>query len=297
MGENLRERVQARNNAAEPGNEVAKAEPATIGQQIRNMEDQFQMAMPKGKEAVQIVRDALTALRTTKNLERCESTSVLGAVMTCAQLGLRLGVLGHAWVLPFWADRDHCYKAQFVIGYQGLVELAYRSGRVADLVARTVYENDTFDVEYGLSDKLVHKPTLKGTRGTPSAYYAVARFTTGGHAFYVMTHDEMQEYRDEYASAKNRQGQIVGPWVDHFEDMALKTTVRQLAKWMPKSTDFASAIEADGTVRVDLNPNPDALLHGVHPETVDGELVDEPASAAGDDTSAEGADRESKTAQ
>lgn len=289
MGENLRERVQARNapaGPAAPGAEVATVETPTIGQRISGMEPEFQKGMPRGREAAQIVRDALTALRTTRNLERCEPMSVLGAVMTCAQLGLRIGVLGHAWVLPFWdknlvsvdergVERKGGYKAQFIIGYQGLVDLAYRSGKVASLIARPVYENETFEVEYGLSDKLVHKPIIKGTRGAPIAYYAVTHLTTGGHAFYVMSHDEMLEYRDEYATAKNQKGQIVGPWRDHFEDMALKTTVRQLSKWMPKSTDFASAIEADGTVRVDLNPNPDALLHGTHPDTVDGEIVDE----------------------
>lgn len=272
MGEALKDRVQARNGT---GGEVAKREGSTtLAQQIKGMEQQFQLAMPKGMEAAQIIRDALTALRTTKNLAQCEATSVLGALMTCSQLGLRPGVLGHAWVLPFWDNRARGYKAQLVIGYQGLVELAHRSGRIESLIARTVYANDPFDVEYGLSDKLLHKPTLKGSRGEPVAYYAVVKYKGGGHAFFVMTHDEMAEYRDRYATAKTKEGKLVGPWRDNFEGMALKTTVRQLAKWMPKSTELASAIEADGTVRLDLTPNPDAMLHGEHPETLDGEVVE-----------------------
>ena len=58
--------------------------------------------MPKGVEAAQLVRDALTAVRTNPKLAECEPNSVLGSLMTCAQLGLRPGVLGHAWLLPFW---------------------------------------------------------------------------------------------------------------------------------------------------------------------------------------------------
>ena len=40
----------------------------TLADQIRSMERQFQAAMPKGAEAAQLVRDALTALRMTRDL-------------------------------------------------------------------------------------------------------------------------------------------------------------------------------------------------------------------------------------
>ncbi|HET9892614.1 MAG TPA: recombination protein RecT [Mycobacterium sp.] len=287
MGNDLARRVRENTNgtSAVAGTAVEKADrdngAPSLGQQIQQMQQHFQLAMPRGVEAVQLIRDALTCLRTTKNLAKCEPQSVLGALMTCAQLGLRPGVLGHAWLLPFWdsrlawADekgrqRTGGYRAQLVIGYQGLIELAHRSGQIKSLVARTVRENDEFDVAYGIDDLLVHKPVMSGDRGAPIAYYAVVKFLSGGHAFFVMSHDEMETYRDRYAMARNKEGKIVGPWVDQFEGMALKTTIRQLAKWMPKATEFASAIEADGTVRVDVTPDPDALLHGEHPELVEG---------------------------
>lgn len=261
---------------------------SSIADRIRAMTKEFQAAMPQGAEAVQLVRDALTALRMTKNLAKCEETSVLGALMTCAQLGLRPGVLGHAWLLPFW-DRK-CYtdangkpvgghKAQLVIGYQGLIELAHRSGRISSLIARTVYANDEFDVDYGIADRLVHKPNLFGDRGDPVAYYAIAKFTTGGYAFFVMSHRDMEVYRDRHATAKDsKTGKVFGPWVDHFEGMAHKTCVRQLAKYMPKSTELAVALAADEGVRVDLRREVDPAESTEHPEYLDGEVVD-PASA------------------
>lgn len=252
----------------------------SIGDRIRSMSKEFQLAMPKGAEATQLVRDALTALRMTKNLSKCEDSSVLGALMTCAQLGLRPGVLGHAWLLPFWDNRSKGYKAQLVIGYQGLIELAHRSGKIASLIARTVYEGDEFDVDYGVADTLIHKPNILGDRGQPIAYYAIAKFTTGGYAFYVMSHRDMEKYRDRNATAKNREGVIFGPWVDHFEGMAHKTCVRQLAKYMPKSTELANALAADEGVRVDLRPSADPAEATEHPEYVEGEVVDRPVSGA-----------------
>lgn len=249
----------------------------TLADQIRAMEKQYQAAMPRGGEAAQLVRDALTALRMTKNLAKCEAASVLGSLMTCAQLGLRPGVLGHAWLLPFWDRRANDgkgeHKAQLVIGYQGLIELAHRSGKIASLIARTVYEGDEFDVDYGIADTLVHKPNLFGNRGKPIAYYAIAKFQGGGYAFYVMSHRDMERYRDANATAKNRDGVVFGPWVDHFEGMAHKTCVRQLAKYMPKSTELAYALAADEGVRVDLTPTVDPAEATEHP-TIDGEAVD-----------------------
>lgn len=242
------------------------SEGPTLGQQIQQMQSQFQLAAPKGVEATQLVRDAITCLRTIRNLDKAEPKSVLGALMTAAQLGLRPGVLGQCWPLPFWDGRDRCFKAQLVIGYQGLVELAHRSGKISSLIARTVFENDpAFDVDYGLSDNLIHKPLIGGDRGKPIAYYAVVKLTTGGHAFYVMSHQDMQLYRDKYAP-KNKAQEIVGPWRDEFEGMAHKTCVRQLAKWMPKSTELATAIEVDGAVRVDITPTIPAIEASIHVE-------------------------------
>ncbi|WP_250029704.1 recombination protein RecT [Paractinoplanes maris] len=259
----------------------------SLADKIRSMEKQFQLAMPKGAEATQLIRDALTALRTTKNLEKCDADSVLGSLMTCAQLGLRPGVLGHAWVLPFWTSKHHKdendrwvggHKAQLVIGYQGYIDLAHRAPKVASIIARTAYAGDAFDVDYGIADTIIHKPNLFGERGDPIAYYAIVKYDGGGYAFFVMSHADMLRYRQDNATAKTREGKVFGPWVDNFEGMAHKTCVRQLAKWMPKSTELAQAIAADEGVRVDLRPQADVAEVTDHPEVVEGEVIDTPAT-------------------
>ncbi len=224
----------------------------TLSTQIRDMEAQFALAMPKGLEAAQLVRDALTCIRQTPNLANATPATVLGALMTCAQLGLRPGVLGHAWVLPYWNNKTRSYDAQLIVGYQGLTELAYRSGNVSSIIARTVYANDTFDVQFGLHENLIHRPNLNEP-GEPSAHYAVVRFRDGGSNFWVMTEPEMQAWRKRYAPT-NKAGNIVGPWNSDYEAMARKTCLLRLAKWMPKSTEFAQAIEVDNGVRTNIDP-------------------------------------------
>lgn len=241
----------------------------SLGDQIRSMEQQFQLAMPRGAEASQLVRDALTAVRTTRNLERCDAPSVLGALMNCAQLGLRPSVLGQAWVLPFWDGRSRSYRAQLIVGYQGFIDLAYRSGSVASIVARTVYANDVFDVDYGLSDNLTHKPCMNGPRGEAIAYYAVVKFSAGGHVFWVVTQSDAESHRDLYAP-RNKSKEITGPWKSDFEAMARKTAIRQLTKWMPKSVELSNAVQADDSLRVDLSPDVEPAIAA---EYIEGETT------------------------
>lgn len=284
MGNDLARRVRENTDTA-----VEKRESGapTLAQQIQNMEQHFRRAMPRGAEAAQLVRDALTCLRTTPKLMECEPQSVLGALMTCAQLGLRPSVpgLGHAWPLPFWdsrykwvddkgRERTGANRAQLIIGYQGFRELAQRSGQISTVIGRVVYADDFFEIDYGIADNLVHRPKLDGSRGAAVGYYAIVKYTAGGYAFWHMSKSEVEEHRDKYAMArkpiyrdgkKTGETEIVGPWRDNFDEMAVKTAFLRLAKWMPKNTELASAIEADGTVRVDVTPDPDALLYGERP--------------------------------
>jgi recombination protein RecT len=289
-GQNLRDRsrggqVARRDNG---GGEVDTTQQTReLREQMTKMQDQFQAAMPKGVEAQQLIRDAMTAVRAVPKLLECDPQSLMGSLMTCAQLGLRVGVLGQAWILPFYDWRSRGQKAQLIVGYQGLVELAHRSNRIESLIARPVHERDEFDVAYGLDDYLTHKP-YRGPegRGDITDYYAIVKLTAGGHAFIHMTKHEAEKHRDAHAMARKNPGkpneEIVGPWRDDFDSMALKTCVIKLAKWMPKSTELARAIAADESVRFDTNPTrqvEDGVIHHYR----DGVVIDAVATESGPD--------------
>lgn len=281
MGKGLAERAQAA--PAQNG----EKRPLTLPQKIDRMQREFEMAQPKGQEAIQLIRDAQTCLRQTPKLSECEHTTVLGALMTCAQLGLRPGVLGQAYLLPLWNGRNRRMEAQLILGYQGLLELVHRSDRITMIAARRVHEHDEFRLDYGLEeDVLIHRPPVSGPRGRVVKWYAIARFKGGGYAITdPMTREEMERHRDQYAMAKKKTGEIVGPWVTQFDEMADKTVLRQLVKTLPKSPELVRAITHDGAVRQDYS----AQGIDTSPDHIDGEVVPdaEPIDASPDEPPAD----------
>lgn len=266
MGKDLANRldksVEAREN---------KEGTETLATQIQKMESQFALALPSGLEAKQLVRDALTVIKQTPKLQECEWQTVLGALMSSAQLGLRPGVLGQSYVLPFWDGKSRSFKAQFIVGYQGLIELMHRSGRVLSIVARTVYENDEFDLEYQVDkDVMTHRPTLDGDPGRPRLYYARATLKDGGYQMTnPLTHQQMEKHRDRFAKAKMKDGTIIGPWRDDFEAMALKTMVIKLAKMMPKSTELSFALVADEKMSIHTPGQKIVPIEDAHNQVID----------------------------
>lgn len=240
----------------QPGRELSTLDRKIIERRtaIEGMEQQFQLAMPKGLEAQQLVRDAVTALRSVPELVNATQESFLGALMTAAQLGLRPNVpaLGHGWVLPFRNNKRNIVEAQWILGYQGMIELAQRTGMIASIVAHTIYEHEKYEVEWGLNERLVHTPIFdEEARGAPILHYAVARFThTDVPAWHIMGEDEIERIRVRSKSATSQHS----PWNTDRPAMARKSAVIRLFKFLPKTTLLAQAIAADESVRVDLTP-------------------------------------------
>ena len=278
MGNDLRNRI-ARPTGQQPGTAVAVTADSPLVDQVRAMEDQFALAMPRGGEAAQLVRDVLTLLSQNPKLKECVPSTVLGGAMTMAQLGLRPGVLGHGWLLPFYDNRAKAMKAQLVIGYLGYVELINRTGRVSDVGAHAVHVNDEFVLGFvGGRREFTHRVDWFKPRGELLGWYAAGQ-VHGADAVSITdpaSVAEMEAHRDRFAMAKSG-GNVVGPWRDNFESMAKKTMVLRLAKLLPKSTELAYAIDADQRVRVDLTP---AGIEHSEP-VLDGEVVADSADVEG----------------
>lgn len=222
-----------------------KAEkPKSVKDLIEIRMPEIQKVLPSVISPQQFLRLTLNAIQSTPHLMECTMPSFYGAVMQCAQLGLKPNVNGEAYLIPFKNNKKGgVYECQFIVGYKGLMLLARRSGEVANIDAQTVYENDEFDLSYGFDPVLVHKPYLKGDRGKPVGFYATVMLKDGGKSAHYMTVEDAQKYGKRYSKAYNN-----SPWMTDFEAMAKKSCLRQVLKYAPMSTDVDGAIRTDEKV-------------------------------------------------
>lgn len=214
------------------------ANQKTVTGLLKQMEGEITRCLPNHLTAERMTRIALTELRKTPKLQECEPMSFIAAIMQASQLGLEPGVLGSCYLIPFNNKAKGIVECTFMPGYRGFLDLARRSGQIVSLTARAVFKNDVFEYEFGLTENLVHKPSMDDP-GELVAVYAVANLKDGGHQFEVMSKRQVDKVRD------GSQGKNHGPWVTHYEEMAKKTVLRKLFKWLPCSVEMQKAVSLD----------------------------------------------------
>jgi recombinase, phage recT family len=212
---------------------VAEKKQKTIFDVIQAGAKQFATALPKHINSDRFVRIAITTIRQNPKLAQCNQESLLGALMVSAQLGLEPGVLGQCYLIPYGRE------CQFQIGYKGMIELLRRSGQLKDIYAYSVYENDEFEMTYGLDRDLKHKPNLQN-KGNFIGCYCVAVLKDDARAFEYMTKDEIEAHGKKFSKTYGN-----GPWKTDFEAMAHKTVVKKMLKWLPLSVEFLEMANKD----------------------------------------------------
>ena len=260
---------------------AAASATKTLQAQINLMQGEIKKALPAVLTPERFTRMVLSAVSANKDLAACETKSFLAAMMQAAQLGLEPNTpLGQAYIIPYRDNKSGTLRAQFQLGYKGMIDLAYRSNQVSVIDAQVVYENDEFDYELGLEPKLKHKPALSN-RGKPILYYGMFRTKDGGFGFQVMSYDDIIAHARKFSKAFTS-----GPWSTNFDEMAKKTVLKKVLKYAPLKSDFLRGISADETVKSTLDPEmfdvPNEVDYAdyVEVDQSTGEVLSTPADAA-----------------
>jgi recombination protein RecT len=252
-----------------------------------------------GSVSTNLMLSALAgSFRRSPALAECSVMDVAGKALLLAQAGLPPDTItGASHLVPFkekfWNPAtkklEERYVCQMVIGYHGLLDLAYRSGKVDFIIGRVAWPDEfatrAFDYQLGTDEFLHHKPGSKthnlsaeaqanGTAEYPSHAYAIAHLTNGQtKPFEVWPMAKVLELRDTTAAygfakyvlneARQKNSRLPAaytktPWVAFCEKMSAKTMVRQLCTWLPRSTNELAAMaaldEAQERRTIDLGP-------------------------------------------
>ncbi len=238
---------------------------ATLRDMLEQRRDSIAQLIPKHLSADRLMKVALNCVSKTPTLQLCTPLSLLQCVITAAELGLEPGgALGHAYLVPFKQT------ATLVIGYRGFIQLMRNTRQLSSIRAVVVHEKDVFKMREGIEQTIKHEPFLDGDSGPLRYVYCVAKLKDGSVQIEVMTRAQIEAIRARSRSGSN------GPWVTDYEEMAKKTVVRRIAKYLPLSAEVEKAIEHDNG------------------DFVEGELVGGEAQAIGAPVAAELAAQKAK---
>lgn len=233
---------------------------------------QIAQALPRICTPDRFMRVLFSSMQKTPALMKCTKTSLLNAFISCSQLGLEPDGR-RAYLIPYG---NVC---TLIIDYKGLVELALRSGKISNIFADVVCENDEF--EYDMGEVKRHKIDLRNPRGKMYAVYAICRFKDGTVQACVMSKEEVEQVRKSSKSANGT------TWMNWYNEMAKKTAFKRLAKWLPLSPELRDAIDIDDKYDFEQIAKPEApkvntsKLFGrrddsIYAEDIQGEVVDSP---------------------
>lgn len=245
---------------------------------LDNMDSDFKKALPDTLMSFErFKRMAQTAIMSNIGLLESAPETLKASLLTAAQLGLEPNTpLGQAWLIPYniWDKKDKKWvkACQFQLGYKGLIALAYRSPFFQMIQAHEVWKEDDFEFEYGLNPILRHKPAtdrVHEEKEEPTFFYALWKSKNGGFDFQVMSNAEINRIREKFSKTysnaladmnkddnpKTRAKYEDNIWVKHYIEMAKKTVIKKLLKYVPlQSEDFlAKGVLCDGTVKTEIS--------------------------------------------
>lgn len=222
-----------------PEKQPQESRTDTIFALIEKQKGEFAKVLPSIITPEEFCRVALTMIRMNEKLAQCSTLSLMGSLMKAAHTGIMPDGI-RAYLIPYKGE------ATYMLSYKGMIELAMRSGDVAKVESRAIHEKDKFVCEFGLEEKLSLIPAW-GDRGPLVAVYAMARMKDGTIIVEVMTKDDVDSIRLRSKVLKD------GPWMTDYIEMARKTAVRRLAKYLPQAKDLVTAAGLEEHEEMDMS--------------------------------------------
>lgn len=172
-------------------------------------------------------------------LRRAQPMSIIGAAMVAATMQLQVvPTLGQAYLIPYGS------QCQLQVGYLGLLQLCQRSGQFKKILAAPVHEGeyvsgDEFDEDYVFDKK-------QRTSDKVIGYMAKFELLNGFTKVAYWDVDKVKAHASKFSQAF-RAG-YNSPWKSDFDSMAMKTVLKSILKFAPKSIEMQKAVTFDQAV-------------------------------------------------
>ena len=235
----------------------------TLADLIASRRDSYAAIASKHYDPDRLVKLGQAAISRNPKLAECTPSSVLLALMKCAELGLEPDSAlpqRRMWLVPRWNSKTRAMECTYQIDYRAQLQLARDTGMVTSIVAAEVHERDSWSFELSPSGESMStfkfSPNVFGDRGPVIGYFAAARLAGGEVQVVPMSRADAERHRDRFAQ-KTKEGSISGPWSSDFDSMALKSCLRKLwnllpAGRSPEAQKLQAAVASEEAATVDI---------------------------------------------
>lgn len=217
---------------------------AELAQVLQNEKSKWAASLPSHIKPEMFERVVLTAVQMNPALQSADRRTLLIACQKAAADGLmpdgREGALVIYKTKAKGVDgRDVWFDAvQWMPMVFGVIKKLRNSGEIASISSRVVYKNEVdqgrfqFYIQDGV-ETFRHDPILLGDRGDMALVYATARFKDGSVQTEILAKADVDKMRASSKAGGNENG----PWAKWYEEMARKSAVRRLSKYLPLSAE------------------------------------------------------------
>ncbi|MGX0133062.1 recombinase RecT [Cupriavidus metallidurans] len=214
-------------------------------QEFAKQRDSIEKVMPPGVDLERFMRTALLAVQAKPELLDADRKSLMLSCMRAAQDGLlpdgREAALNvYNTKMKVWSEEyqrevdQYVPVVQYLPMVRGIVKIMYECG-VLKINAAAANDADHFRYLRGDADCIEHEPyDGPNDPGLVKAAYVIFKLASGEIHREVMYRRDIERVR---AASKNGDR---GPWVQWYDQMAIKSVIKRAAKllpWSPESMD------------------------------------------------------------
>ena len=161
------------------------------------------------------IANITTVVSNNARLQECEATSILSAGLMANSLGLSMSPsLGYCYVIPYGN------KAQFQIGWKGLVQLSIKTDRYVNLDVKPVRKSEYKGRDPMTGDSIVEFGECTDVEEEIVGYRAYFVMTNGFKKSLYMSVDECKFHAKKYSKGYSSTSST-NLWKSDFDTMAL----------------------------------------------------------------------------
>jgi recombination protein RecT len=196
-------------------------------------------ALPQQVGADRFIRIVCNTFLQNPDLINTSFESQVQSILEASALGLEPGgTLGHCYFVRYGR------RCQMILGYRGMLKLMNQSGQVSTIKLESVREGDTFQEISGTRDIILHtkaNDVMRHTKPITHVYIEVT-MRDGGVVRKVMTRLEIEMHKEKTSPGWRRKE---SPWQQWWEEMAHKTLIRKVFKFLPMAVEIRQLAERE----------------------------------------------------